>query len=259
MRTRASFDKAVRQVIEPNELMRRIADQALAFIEASDGVLVGLCEDGGEFLTNVCGNGRLVPFVGTRVSMRHSLSGLAIRQRQVLRTDDTRSDPRVDSEAADRAGVRSSICVPLHLDDRPIGVLNVSSAQPLAFDDSDVSVLADLADFMSVVIGAALDLEKVTKALLNSARPLRSKPPRFQAGRSRESRVEGSNFVANVLSPGFAQGMNSRRSIESVLEQRSFSTVFQPVFDLCDGRLLAVEALTRFHVQPVRPPDAWFS
>lgn len=35
--------------------------------------------------------------------------------------------------------------------------------------------------------------------------------------------------------------------------------VFQPIYALDDGRLLAVEALARFHGQPPAPPDVWFA
>ena len=50
-----------------------------------------------------------------------------------------------------------------------------------------------------------------------------------------------------------------------MLQARRFRSVFQPVFGLRDGRLLAVEALTRFErlevdgaPGPARPPDVWF-
>lgn len=46
--------------------------------------------------------------------------------------------------------------------------------------------------------------------------------------------------------------------LPDVLEHRRFHPVFQPVYALSDGRLLAVEALTRFDVEPPRAPDVWF-
>jgi EAL domain-containing protein (putative c-di-GMP-specific phosphodiesterase class I) len=46
--------------------------------------------------------------------------------------------------------------------------------------------------------------------------------------------------------------------IEDVLRTRSMHSVFQPIYSLRDGRLVAVEALSRFEPTPVRPPDAWF-
>ena len=47
--------------------------------------------------------------------------------------------------------------------------------------------------------------------------------------------------------------------IEVVLAERRFHPVYQPVYSLADARLLAVEALTRFDVEPYRTPDRWFA
>jgi EAL domain-containing protein (putative c-di-GMP-specific phosphodiesterase class I) len=50
----------------------------------------------------------------------------------------------------------------------------------------------------------------------------------------------------------------ARARIEEVLRTRPFHPVFQPIYSLRDGSLLAVEALTRFEPLPSRPPDLWF-
>lgn len=47
--------------------------------------------------------------------------------------------------------------------------------------------------------------------------------------------------------------------VAGVLADRSFHPVFQPVYSLKDGRILAVEALTRFEAIPYRTPDLWFA
>ena len=54
--------------------------------------------------------------------------------------------------------------------------------------------------------------------------------------------------------------------VRATLDARSFDTVFQPVFGLHDGRVLAVEALTRFAPLPTAPagapplaPPIWFA
>jgi EAL domain-containing protein (putative c-di-GMP-specific phosphodiesterase class I) len=46
--------------------------------------------------------------------------------------------------------------------------------------------------------------------------------------------------------------------IDRVLQTRCFHPVFQPIFSLQDGRLIAVEALTRFDTSRQRPPNVWF-
>lgn len=49
-----------------------------------------------------------------------------------------------------------------------------------------------------------------------------------------------------------------RNQLEEVLSSRRFHPVFQPIYALDDGRLVAVEALTRFDTEPHRPPNVWF-
>jgi EAL domain-containing protein (putative c-di-GMP-specific phosphodiesterase class I) len=49
-----------------------------------------------------------------------------------------------------------------------------------------------------------------------------------------------------------------RGRVEDVLERSAFRTVFQPIYRLGDGALIAVEALTRFEGEPAQPPDVWF-
>lgn len=47
--------------------------------------------------------------------------------------------------------------------------------------------------------------------------------------------------------------------VREVIDRKLFETVFQPIYSLADGRLLAVEALTRFRMEPYRSPDQWFA
>ena len=47
--------------------------------------------------------------------------------------------------------------------------------------------------------------------------------------------------------------------VDAVIDGGTFHPVFQPIYALADGRLVAVEALTRFDVLPYRTPDLWFA
>ncbi|MES2325649.1 MAG: EAL domain-containing protein [Pseudomonadota bacterium] len=48
-------------------------------------------------------------------------------------------------------------------------------------------------------------------------------------------------------------------SILGVLEEGSFSSVYQPIFNVRERRIVGYEALSRFHAEPARAPDAWFN
>ncbi|WP_225754704.1 EAL domain-containing protein [Actinotalea sp. Marseille-Q4924] len=47
--------------------------------------------------------------------------------------------------------------------------------------------------------------------------------------------------------------------VPKALQRREYDIVFQPIYSLQDGQIDAIEALTRFRLQPYRSPDRWFS
>lgn len=47
--------------------------------------------------------------------------------------------------------------------------------------------------------------------------------------------------------------------IRSVLEQRAYSVVYQPIVHLLENRVVGYEALARFSAKPERGPDVWFA
>ena len=55
-----------------------------------------------------------------------------------------------------------------------------------------------------------------------------------------------------------AEQDRSRRRIETTLDESAFHVVFQPIVDLGLRQLVAVEALARFSLEPIRPPNEWF-
>jgi len=255
MDEQSRLSDAVRQSSDPLHLMQRVAEQALFLVPGAGGVFIALRGDD-DLLTYVCGAGFLKQHVGLKLSVDGSLSGLAIRTGRVLRCDDTTTDQRVDGDACRAVGVLSTVCVPLMRGERSFGVLNVSSSQPRAFDSGDELVLGGLADFLSVAVASAADLERVTSALFAEWSPAQGSEFNAQSALDPDSTRR---FVANVLSPHAAEQLAARERIERALEPGALSIVFQPVVDLESGQTHGVEALARFDEQPIRTPDAWFS
>jgi EAL domain-containing protein (putative c-di-GMP-specific phosphodiesterase class I) len=68
---------------------------------------------------------------------------------------------------------------------------------------------------------------------------------RRQAGRSGDARLAAD-----------ASRAPARAWFERLLSSHDFSLVFQPIFELASGELLAAEALVRFSAWSTRPPDA---
>ncbi|MEX0756709.1 MAG: EAL domain-containing protein, partial [Acidimicrobiia bacterium] len=50
----------------------------------------------------------------------------------------------------------------------------------------------------------------------------------------------------------------SDANVRRMVATRDFYPVFQPIYALDDGRMIAVEALTRFDSEPPLPPSQWF-
>jgi EAL domain-containing protein (putative c-di-GMP-specific phosphodiesterase class I)/DNA-binding NarL/FixJ family response regulator len=49
------------------------------------------------------------------------------------------------------------------------------------------------------------------------------------------------------------------RRIEAAVRGERIEVVYQPIFDLTDGRPVGAEALSRFRTLPLRSPDRWFA
>jgi signal transduction histidine kinase len=130
-------------------VMRLIAERAQKLTRAS-GAAIELIER--DELVYRVGNGIASRHVGLRLAIASSLSGQCMRLNEILRCDDTETDPRVDREACRKVGLRSMIVVPLHHNGRAVGVLKVLSTGPSAFAERDARAL----QLMAGLIGAAM-------------------------------------------------------------------------------------------------------
>jgi len=122
--------------VELGSLMQRVADQSLELISGADGVMIGIADRHG--VSYVWGAGADTSHVGTRVNLDASLTGLAIRTREVLWADDAATDPRVDRDVCRRNSAGSFICMPLFRPRETLGALVVTASRTHAFDEDDV-------------------------------------------------------------------------------------------------------------------------
>ncbi|MHB1509717.1 MAG: sensor domain-containing phosphodiesterase [Acidimicrobiales bacterium] len=255
----ANLRAAIDQTINPMRLMQRVTDRTLDLIEAADGVMIGLADREG--VTYVCGAGHNLSHQGTRVGTDTSLSGLAVRTGRLQRSDDTRVDPRVDAAACRRLSLVSLVCVPLTRGSDTLGVLAVNARRARAFSDRDVNVLTRLAEFVSVVIGSVCDLDRVRARLLEVAPPPELVLPGLSpaASAATVSSDPASRYVMSVLDPDMVARIDAGDRIRAILgNPKVVSMVFQPIVDLANDEVVAVEALARFDVTPYRAPDLWF-
>jgi len=96
--------------------------------------------------------GRTAPDLGVRLQSDRGISAECVRTGEVLLCDDAEISSRVDSHACRRLGVRSILAAPLRHFRRTLGVFEVLSSRPHAFDNNDVATM----QFLSGMTVAAI-------------------------------------------------------------------------------------------------------
>ena len=125
-----------------NDALRVIGERALSLLRGT-GAAIALADHGPMMCRASVGTG--VPPLGTRVDVNSGLTGECIREGKTLRCDDAESDPRVAAEICRRLGVRSIAAAPIRYERHVVGLLEVLSSHPFAFDEGDLAILERLA------------------------------------------------------------------------------------------------------------------
>ena len=103
--------------------------------------------------------GRTAPDVGVRLQSDSGLSAECLRSGEVLLCNDAESNPRVDWASCRRMGVRSILVAPLRHYRRTLGVFEVLSSTPHAFDNNDVATMQFLSGMMVATISRLSSLQ----------------------------------------------------------------------------------------------------
>jgi GAF domain-containing protein len=103
--------------------------------------------------------GRTAPDIGVRLQTDSGLSAECVRTGEVLLCDDAESNPRVDWASCRRMGVRSILVAPLRHFRRTLGVFEVLSSTPGAFDNNDVATMQFLSGMMVATISRLSSLQ----------------------------------------------------------------------------------------------------
>jgi GAF domain-containing protein len=103
--------------------------------------------------------GRTAPDVGVRLQTDSGLSAECVRTGEVLLCNDAESNPRVDWATCRGMGVRSILVAPLRHFRRTLGVFEVLSSTPHAFDNNDVATMQFLCGMMVATISRLSSLQ----------------------------------------------------------------------------------------------------
>ena len=101
--------------------------------------------------------GRTAPDLGVRLQTETGISGQCLRTGEILLCHDTESNPHVDPSVSRRLGARSILVSPIRYFQRTLGIFEVLSASPYAFDQRDVATLQLLSGMMVAAISRVVD------------------------------------------------------------------------------------------------------
>lgn len=150
----------VQAAFDLDRFMQTVVDN-LQDLTGAKGAVVELVEGNDMVYRSTCGS--MNPFVGMHLAQARSLSGLCVRNVEVLHCVDAEADPRVDLAACHRVGVRSMVCTPLLHEGVPVGVLKVMSDKVNAFNDEDVQTLQLMADVLGAALGKQIAYDRLNK------------------------------------------------------------------------------------------------
>jgi len=145
---------ANRALLNPGELdlepgISIIAEKAQALTGAT-GAAIALRQ--GDEIVCRARTGRTAPDLGVRLEIDRGISAECVRTGEVLLCNDAETNPRVDSASCRRLGVRSILVAPLRHFRQSLGVFEVLSSTPHAFDNNDVATMQFLSGMMVAAI-----------------------------------------------------------------------------------------------------------
>jgi GAF domain len=188
------------------EMAQRDLDAALQllveraqYITGASGAAIALRRGQHNDMLCRASTGSNAPELGALLSMEYGLSGECVRTRQPLRCDDAERDPRVNREVCHLLGIASVVVMPIVNDEQVLGVFELFSGKPRAFEARDLSALQRLSEMVETAVKHAVAAQTVS---LPGPEPAGAEPqPGVDTIASKDRPVES---VVNVIGPDLA-------------------------------------------------------
>ena len=132
-----------KESVRPEPELQAILEQAMEGTGATGAAIVLSTEDA------VCcraSTGAPAPKVGARLRSGISLTGLCLGTGEIVLCNDTNTDRRADPQLCKEMGIRSLLILPIKQNAKVVGVLEVLSINPNAFNQHDATAISKLAD-----------------------------------------------------------------------------------------------------------------
>jgi GAF domain-containing protein len=144
--TVAAAARAIAEPVSHRRLLELVVETAASVIRANAGALFLIDEEAQELTFEVALGGSADEVRGLRIPVGHGIAGLVADTAQPMAVSGGGEDERVARDLQDQVGYRPEtlLCVPLTLNDRVIGVLELldrEDGQPFTPDDIDTLTL----------------------------------------------------------------------------------------------------------------------
>ncbi|MBS1985049.1 MAG: response regulator, partial [Bdellovibrionales bacterium] len=148
--------------LNSSRIMDTIVHQTMQ-LTGADGAVVEILE--GDDMVYKAADGIVAKFLGLRLPLGESLSGLSLQTDTILLCEDTEIDRRVNLEACRKISARSMIVLPLKHRDQQIGLLKACSKQPGYFTEAHVTTLKFLVGVLASALGQAYEFEDKSRII----------------------------------------------------------------------------------------------
>jgi len=163
LRRLVNLTKAVASANDEDTLLRLILDSAIELTGSEQGYLFLVTLHGLDFKAARDSSGRDIESPQERIS--HSIASEAVDSGRAVLTEDAGGDARfAGGRSVAYLRLRSVLCVPLKVQDGPIGALYLENGDITAqFDATDVTLVTSFCDFVALALAKTRSLEALQK------------------------------------------------------------------------------------------------
>jgi hypothetical protein len=158
--------------------LQLLADRA-QYITGGSGAAIALRD--GEHIICRASSGPSAPEVGSYLQVSSGLSGESVRTRKILSCDNAAMDPRVNRDSCRALGIASFVVMPLVRDDEVVGIFEIFSAKPHAFQERDIQALERMGEMVNTALDQVMNPKFKSGAGTGSTQKVPLQPRRAEA------------------------------------------------------------------------------